>query len=167
MISSMAQTRARPKPPETDCSAHICWWAHMFRLGAQCHWTLFVACQWAQAGIGWLKTSEEVSVMTTPRETHEKELFELVRKFEETVIEAGRDWAKAIDEALPVDMPMVRKLVKAALDFTDEGNDVEIDAKAEDKGSDWHPQDDWNGKSQSRLSNPAEGQRRGFPAGSG
>jgi hypothetical protein len=49
-----------------------------------------------------------------------EEAFEFVLKAEETVLEAGRKWAKAVSEVLPAEMPVVRGLVKGAFDFTDE-----------------------------------------------
>jgi hypothetical protein len=53
-------------------------------------------------------------------EEREKELFEMVRRSEESVVEAGRKWAKAVGDAMPMDMPIMRELVKGAFDFTEE-----------------------------------------------
>lgn len=53
-------------------------------------------------------------------EEREKELFEMVRRSEESVLEAGRKWTKSVGDALPMDMPVMRELVKGAFDFTEE-----------------------------------------------
>lgn len=49
-----------------------------------------------------------------------EEVFEFVRKSEESVLEAGRDWAKAMGELLPMEMPVTRELVKGVFDLTEE-----------------------------------------------
>ncbi len=59
--------------------------------------------------------------MATAYETQEeKEVFEVVRRSEESVLEAGRKWAKAVGDALPVELPVVRELVRGAFDFAEE-----------------------------------------------
>jgi hypothetical protein len=50
----------------------------------------------------------------------DREVFAFVRKSEEAALEAARNWAKAVGEAAPVEMPMVHDLVKGVLDFTEE-----------------------------------------------
>ena len=50
----------------------------------------------------------------------EKEVFDLVHQFEDSVLDAGRKWAKAVGDALPVELPFVRELVKSAFDFGEE-----------------------------------------------
>ncbi|MDE3087267.1 MAG: hypothetical protein KGJ77_10935 [Acidobacteriota bacterium] len=50
----------------------------------------------------------------------EKEVFDLVHQLEDTVLDAGRKWAKAVGDAMPVEMPFVRELVKSAFDFGEE-----------------------------------------------
>ncbi len=50
----------------------------------------------------------------------DKEIFEVIRRSEEAVIEAGRNWAKAVGGAIPVEMPVVRELVKGSFDFAEE-----------------------------------------------
>jgi hypothetical protein len=47
----------------------------------------------------------------------ETEVLELVQKLEESVMEAGRTWAIAVGKAMPVDLPVVRQLVKGSFDF--------------------------------------------------
>lgn len=49
-----------------------------------------------------------------------EEVFELVRKSEESVLEAGRNWAKAMGEFVPMEMPIVHELVKGVFDLTEE-----------------------------------------------
>lgn len=49
-----------------------------------------------------------------------EEVFEFVRKSEESALEAGRDWAKAMGEFLPMEMPVMRELVKGVFDLTEE-----------------------------------------------
>lgn len=60
--------------------------------------------------------------MATAHETDklETEVFGLFRELEESVVEAGRKWAKAVGDAVPVDMPVVRELVKGAFEFGEE-----------------------------------------------
>lgn len=55
----------------------------------------------------------------------EEEVFDFVRKCEELVVEAGRKWARAVGEFVPVEMPAVRGLVKGAFDLTEEVLKVE------------------------------------------
>ena len=50
----------------------------------------------------------------------EKDVFELVRKAEDSAVEAGRKWAKAVGELVPLELPAMRRVVKEAFDFTDE-----------------------------------------------
>ena len=52
-------------------------------------------------------------------ELKEEELFEDVRKLEESVLEAGRHWAKTVGETLPMEMPVAREVVKGVFDFTE------------------------------------------------
>lgn len=49
-----------------------------------------------------------------------EEVFEFVRKSEESVLEAGRNWAKAMGEFMPLEMPAVRELVTGVFDLTEE-----------------------------------------------
>jgi hypothetical protein len=59
--------------------------------------------------------------MATAREPEEeKQLFETIRRSEESIIQAGRNWAKAVGDAMPVEMPIVSGLVKGAFDFAEE-----------------------------------------------
>jgi hypothetical protein len=53
-------------------------------------------------------------------EEMEKEIFEVVRESEESVLEAGRKWAKAVADAMPIEMPVMRAVVKGAFDLTEE-----------------------------------------------
>jgi len=50
----------------------------------------------------------------------EEEVFDFVRKTEEAVVDAGRKWAKVVEEFIPVETPAVQELVKGILDFTEE-----------------------------------------------
>lgn len=50
----------------------------------------------------------------------EKDVLELVRKAEDGAMEAGRKWAKAVGELVPLELPAMRQVVKEAFDFTDE-----------------------------------------------
>lgn len=50
----------------------------------------------------------------------EKEVFDLVHQLEDTVLDAGRKWAKAVGDAVPVELPFVQELVKSAFDFGEE-----------------------------------------------
>jgi hypothetical protein len=59
-------------------------------------------------------------VMTVREEEREKEILEAMRRSEESALETGRKWAKAVGEAVPMEMPVVREFVKGAFDFTDE-----------------------------------------------
>lgn len=60
--------------------------------------------------------------MANLRETDRlgEEVFGFVRKSEESLLEAGRKWAKTIGELVPVEVPAVRELVKGIFDFTEE-----------------------------------------------
>jgi len=58
--------------------------------------------------------------MATVHETEEeKEVFEVVRKSEESILEAGRQWAKAVGDAIPVELPVLHALVKGAFSFAE------------------------------------------------
>lgn len=50
----------------------------------------------------------------------EKDVLEMVGKAEDSAMEAGRKWAQAVWEMVPIEMPAVRRLVKETFDFTDE-----------------------------------------------
>ena len=59
--------------------------------------------------------------MATAHETDmEKEVFDLVHQLEDSVLDAGRKWATAVGDAVPVELPFVRELVKSAFDFGEE-----------------------------------------------
>ena len=59
--------------------------------------------------------------MATTWETdEEKEAFEVVRRCEESILEAGRNWATAVAHTMPVELPVVREVVKGAFDFAEE-----------------------------------------------
>ena len=47
------------------------------------------------------------------------EAIDLVRRTEQTLLETGRNWAKAMGEFMPADMPVVRTVVKDAFEFTE------------------------------------------------
>lgn len=47
------------------------------------------------------------------------EAISLVRRTEQSLLEAGRSWAKAMGEFMPADMPVVRSVVKDAFEFTE------------------------------------------------
>jgi len=49
----------------------------------------------------------------------EEEVFDFVRKSEEASLEAGRRFAKAVGEFVPVEMPVVREFMKGVFDFTE------------------------------------------------
>lgn len=49
----------------------------------------------------------------------EERAFEAVRKAEEAVLEAGRKWAGAVGGMVPMEMPVLRQVVKDTLDFTE------------------------------------------------
>jgi len=58
--------------------------------------------------------------MATVHETEEeKEVFAVVRRSEESILEAGRQWAKAVGDAMPVEMPVLRAVVKGAFSFAE------------------------------------------------
>ena len=57
---------------------------------------------------------------TAPRTDMEKEVFDLVHQLEDSVLDAGRKWAKVVGDAIPVELPFVRELVTSALDFGEE-----------------------------------------------
>jgi len=50
----------------------------------------------------------------------EETVVDFVRKSEEAVLEVGRKWAKAVDEFVPVEMPLVRDLRKQVFDMIEE-----------------------------------------------
>jgi hypothetical protein len=52
-------------------------------------------------------------------EQFEERTLEAVRKAEETALDAGRKWATAVADAIPVDVPGARQIVKDAMDFTE------------------------------------------------
>ena len=60
--------------------------------------------------------------MANLRETEEmeREIFDVVRQAEESILKAGRAWAKAVDEALPVRLPVVHHVVQGAFDFSEQ-----------------------------------------------
>jgi hypothetical protein len=59
--------------------------------------------------------------MATAHDTDmEKEVFDLVHQLEDSVLDAGRKWAKAVGDAMPVELPFVRELVTSAFDFGEE-----------------------------------------------
>ena len=49
-----------------------------------------------------------------------EEVFDFVGKTEEAALDAGRKFAKAVGDFVPVEMPLVRGLVKGIFDFTEE-----------------------------------------------
>jgi hypothetical protein len=49
-----------------------------------------------------------------------KDLLEAVRKSQESVLGFGRKCAKAVEEAVPVEMPVTREVVKSAFDLAEE-----------------------------------------------
>ncbi|HMK62516.1 MAG TPA: hypothetical protein VK386_02760 [Acidimicrobiales bacterium] len=60
--------------------------------------------------------------MANLRETDqmEHEIFDVVRDAEESILRAGRAWAKAVDDALPVKLPVFHQVVKGAFDFSEQ-----------------------------------------------
>ena len=59
--------------------------------------------------------------MTTVAEPDRaEEVFDFVGKTEEAALDAGRKLAKTVGNFVPVEMPLVRKLVKGVFDFTEE-----------------------------------------------
>lgn len=59
--------------------------------------------------------------MATTHETEqEKEVFEVVRKSEAAVLDAARKWAKAVGDAMPVEMPVAREVVNGVFNFTEQ-----------------------------------------------
>ena len=50
----------------------------------------------------------------------EEAVVDFVRKSEEAVLEVGRKWAEAVDEFVPVEMPLVRDLRKQVFDMVEE-----------------------------------------------
>jgi len=50
----------------------------------------------------------------------EKVIFDTVRESQESVLGAGRRWAKAVGDAMPMDLPIARAVVKGAFDFTEQ-----------------------------------------------
>ena len=55
----------------------------------------------------------------TEFEQFEERAFEAVRKAEERALEAWRNWASAVGGMVPVEMPVLRQVVKETLDFTE------------------------------------------------
>lgn len=53
-------------------------------------------------------------------ELFEERVFEFVRKSEESTLEAGRKMAKAMGEFVPLEMPVLRDMVKRIFDFTEQ-----------------------------------------------
>jgi len=53
-------------------------------------------------------------------EEMEREVFDVVREAEESILRAGRAWAKAVDDALPVRLPVLHQVVKGAFDFSEQ-----------------------------------------------
>lgn len=49
----------------------------------------------------------------------EEEVFDFVRKTEEASLDAGRKFAKAVGDFLPVEIPVVREFMKGVFDFTE------------------------------------------------
>jgi len=68
------------------------------------------------------KSEEGGLVMADLRECDQRtrELFETVRKSEESVLDLGRKCAKAVGDAMPVELPVAREILKGAFDFTEE-----------------------------------------------
>jgi hypothetical protein len=58
----------------------------------------------------------------TPRDAVplEESVLDFVRKSEEAVIEVGRKWAAAVEEFVPVEMPLVRDLHKQVFDLIED-----------------------------------------------
>ncbi len=50
----------------------------------------------------------------------EETVVDFVRKSEEAVLEVGRKWAEAVDEFVPVELPLVRDLRKQVFDMVEE-----------------------------------------------
>ena len=48
------------------------------------------------------------------------EVFDVVRKSEEAVLEATRKWVHATGELMPVELPVLRDVMHRLLDFTEE-----------------------------------------------
>jgi len=49
----------------------------------------------------------------------EEQVLDLVRKTEEASVDAGRKFAKAIGDFLPIEMPAIHELIKGVFDFTE------------------------------------------------
>jgi hypothetical protein len=77
----------------------------------------------AQAGCGLELTVYEkgAAAMATSVEADriDEEVFDFVRKTEEASVEAGRRFAKAVGDFVPVEMPVLRELMKGVFDFTE------------------------------------------------
>jgi hypothetical protein len=60
--------------------------------------------------------------MAVPRSAEELDvqIFDFVRESEEAIVEAGRKWASAVGDSLPVEMPVTHELMKGFFDFTEE-----------------------------------------------
>ena len=50
----------------------------------------------------------------------EEDVFAKVATTEKAALEAGRKWAKSVGELVPVDLPLVREMVKEVFDFTED-----------------------------------------------
>jgi hypothetical protein len=50
----------------------------------------------------------------------EETVVDFVRKSEEAVIEVGRKWAAAVEEFVPVEMPLVKDLQKQVFDMIED-----------------------------------------------
>jgi hypothetical protein len=50
----------------------------------------------------------------------EEDVFARVTSAEQAALEAGRKWAKTVGEVVPVELPVLRELVKEAFALTDE-----------------------------------------------
>lgn len=53
-------------------------------------------------------------------EHFEEDTLDVVRRTEESMLEAGRKWARTLGEFMPVEMPVVRQVVKETFHFTEE-----------------------------------------------
>ena len=58
-------------------------------------------------------------MMATHEADQGHEVFEVIRRSEEAVLGAGRKWATAVTDAMPVELPMVREVVKGAFDLSE------------------------------------------------
>lgn len=53
-------------------------------------------------------------------EEMEKQVFEVVRQSEESLLAASRKWLKTVGDAVPVEMPVLNALMKGGFDFMEE-----------------------------------------------